>query len=496
MKASGYRFFVGLFIFAIHCLTAQAQTPAQPINELITKLQTAIKEEVNKTKSATTTETEASRYRTSMWGGDGGQWISQVKTAIARGDQNSLRQVLTQIQAIFSSDEIARICTSLVDAVDKDITERNKKYLDDVDAAVEKAIKNCLAAKEPKELDSFIIELTRLSQQTSDYGGSEVVSKSSSKARSAVTFLCRWQDYLAQKKSGNDSAAVNILKNLSQDTSSYPFVSRSEILDRIRIADGSSPTPVQDGGSAPKQPESASLPSLKDKTLKDLPALKNEIDQAIAKMGPNYNTSGPFYRFSQQLDEIMSAQTKVRYGLVGSVFSFCKNATYYGSSGASEEWLPLKQELLLMLLPSYLGLSSNYQPKAGELSADFLLRITKEARDKEDWFVVWKALETYQSVAFNAAEVPGWLRADVVGTSLYLVGLNQEKAGLYLDAYRSYKASLAQPGQNLPLKQATERMNALLKDHEKEWGDALKVNPVTTEPTTFNGKPFGPVPTR
>jgi hypothetical protein len=119
----------------------------------------------------------------------------------------------------------------------------------------------------------------------------------------------------------------------------------------------------------------------------------------------------------------------------------------------------------------------------------------KEAREKGDWVTTWKGLDGYRAYAFSSGQPPAWLSADIQGISAFIVAQNQEKAEQYTDAIRGYKRVLSFAGENLPIKEVTERLAALKKDKPENYEAAAKPLEVPQRPYPYptpRGNPSQP----
>lgn len=404
------------------------------------------------------------------------EMIRGLRQMVDKGDLSSVQQNLSQIRSLIATEEIKLLSEALLEALQKSIAEKDQVFVTKVDSLVEQMVKTCFAAKEFKELDNFIIELNRLSIRQEDYRSSELGRRAAEKARNAVTFATNWQDYLAHNKLGNLDAAEQKLRSLADNTSAYPFVPRSEILDRIKPLIQEKETLTTDRSNPL---------SLEGKKLKDVLELKNKVYEQLSKT-PQANG---LRELQQALDELLRAQAQLNSGLIGQAFDYCTKQNY---GNRANDLLPLRQELLLETLPRYLGIAAQYPTKKEENPADYLLRIVQEARSKKEWTIAWKALEAYRQVAFGSVQVPAWLTADISGFSTFIIAQNQEKAGQYIDAIRFYRRVVISAGENLPLREASERLTALQKERPEDYQTAMK----EPEPTPARVSPYPTSPNR
>jgi len=430
--------------------TAAQSAPDPTVDEIAEQFQAAVTKAAKEKKA----EKGESRYEMTAYTG---QLTETLRHAKLRGDLNNLQQVVSQIQGMLGNAEVTRLGDALVAKVTEETMTREQAYVNSVDSDIEKAVKLCFAAKTPKELDESIIALSKTALRENYNSNFELSRRSAERARAAVTFLCRWQDYLLQTESGNTAAAAGVLRSLSQDTSAYPFVPRSEILDRMKQLNA--------GGSSDENAP-VKIPSLQDKSLADLTKLRSEVRE-LTYRNPN---SQPVRQLSEQLAALNRAKEQFNSGLVGTAFAYCTN---HSGNNSDEDLSALRQQLLIQLLPVYLDVAKTYPTQPNETALDYLQRTIKEARAKADWVTAWKALDAYKSVAFGG-NAPSWLTSDIQGVSLFIVAQNLEKAGQYVDAIRGYKRVVGQAGQNLPIEEATARLVALEKEQPKAYEDANK----------------------
>ncbi len=100
-------------------------------------------------------------------------------------------------------------------------------------------------------------------------------------------------------------------------------------------------------------------------------------------------------------------------------------------------------------------------------------QLAKQAGEKSDWLRAYEILRVLS--APNQAGDPSSAASErMTAIKAYLVGRNMELAGQYRDAVQSYRQVLNQLGENLPTKEAGERLQALQKEHPEAFADAAK----------------------
>lgn len=419
-------------------------------DDLVAQLDAAVKAAVKQQQKDAGTGASQDRSREVQY------YATQAGATVRRalssgGGVNNLQDALNQVQSVAPSEDVQKLCAKILATAQAQAEARDKAVIDQATAQVDAAMKATFAAKEPKDLDDQIIQLSNLSLSR-DYNNSQAVQRKVEQARSAVTFMCRWQDYLANKNNGNIDAARAVLQKLSQDTSSYPFVPRSEILQRI------------DALGVDKSSVTDQLPSLKGKKLADVEALRRETVELKYKNTSNQQIESRL----RALQQLADAQQQVAAGLYGQAFSYCTNANRYGGMEAQQDMLPLTMELLMTFLPQYLEIEAAYPAKADETPVAYLQRVNDASRAKGDWKTTSKALEAYRQVAFGNGQTPAWITGDAQAITAFIQGQNYESAGMYREAIAAYKRVIAQTGDNIPIEEAKKRLETIRKEHPQD----------------------------
>ncbi len=388
------------------------------------------------------------------------QLVGSLRESASRRDLDALRRNLAQIQSFLSSDDIQKVSTEIVNQVQEALAAQEQAYVESVDATINRAVEAGFNAGETEDLDPELVNLSELLGPESSSFRSDPARQSREKARAAVTFLCRWQDYLMYQNAGDHSHALTTLHDIARNSGDYPFVPRSKILDQISSLRGNEPSGDPDGG------DGALVPSLEGKKLEDLASLRAETKRRIMADG----RTDALREFYDDLDKLDRAYQEFQAGMVGAAFLF---ATDKGvTRRVDDEFVPLRQELLLKTLPIYLNTVETYPMNPGEGPDDYLLRIIKEARAAGDWMTVWKGLDAYRIVVFKSSKSPIWLGADIQSVKQFIAAQNLERAGEYVGAIRTYQTVVLQPGEYAPVDEAAERLIRLQEDHPEAY-DAI-----------------------
>lgn len=476
MDVKGYALVIWLLMGTVWATAATSTEQFEKLQESIVAFNKA-KAEKAATAENPTAPSRSSYVVTNIYP------MGSVKRALEKSDINALQEDIPRIKAAFPNEEIGKLCDSLLDTAQKEVADRNRALLEKAEVTSKKAGEIALAAKEPKELDALILECSRLKKRSDKYAWTDAIGTINSTYEQAERFLCLWQDYLMHRNNGNKKEALRILKEITSGGTYSSFVPRSELLTRQSQATEPDALPEN-------------VPSLTGKTLADLDSLKKTID-AMHFKDP---TAGYITENYQAINGILHARNQFESGMVSEALDFCVHPKIYGSfNGLIVEVSPLRDELLRKILPVYLNIAKDYPAQDKEKPNDYLQRVLKSAREKGDWRLTWKTLETYRNVAFSNdnLRIPGWLNTDIQGCAAYLIAQNQEKAGLYTDAVLSYRKIFSVTGENIPSKEAEERLNRIKSEHPDAYALAEKsvfAYPVSIPPPTATKSPNDTVP--
>jgi hypothetical protein len=130
--------------------------------------------------------------------------------------------------------------------------------------------------------------------------------------------------------------------------------------------------------------------------------------------------------------------------------------------------------LLTAILPKFLELADNPQPKENENPSEFLLRIAADGSGQGDWAKVARALDAYRLIAFSYRQPPAWVTAELQACQEFLAGQSLEKARRYVPAILAYQRAVKVVGKYSPQKAAIDRLATLEKEHATEFAEAGK----------------------
>lgn len=321
----------------------------------------------------------------------------------------------------------------------------------EIDQALKEVADTIRRAKNPAELDSVLEDLRRLQTRAMAPGpsGSKTAS-ASRRAEAARRFVLRWQDYLSKAASGDPDKAREILESLSHEDDNG-LIPRSEILARIH-------------GVAPS--EAATRPAIKElldriKTLDDMSAAYDtlntwqserrrplgEIQLAIAALTPLERAYREFKSGSSTNLESLLTEARMLPNYV----------------------IPVRAQLLALVLPRYLGLPEDLKPGPDEGVHAFLDRIVTDAIAKRNYVLAARAREFQHAMKYGARET----QASQAAT--FIAAHNQEEAGQFALAVASYQKALAMGTDVVPPKVIGERLAAIQQEHPAEYQEGMQL---------------------
>jgi hypothetical protein len=387
--------------------------------------------------------------------------MSRIENGIAKETFEDVDQALNQLATTRLSLEAKERISVLQREIPKIAEERQKAFVAQVGAAIEKAGKACLAAKTEGDLDPLLVELGALRKQRaeSNSGHSESRQRLNTRLDGAIRFINRWQDYLLQSSRGYDATARSVLRELADPTSSqyYPILSRAEIVARLGKDQGVTADDVVRAV----------------KTLDDVPNAITELTRLARENSARFAGSTEFSGPVNELNQIARAHAAFKAGNYGS--ALLTASQWEGTGGLrSPESMRLKTLLLLELLPRYLELADDPQPKAGENPSEFLLRLAAEGVAQNDWARVARILDAYRLTAFGNRNAPAWVSVEIEACQQFVAGQNLEKTARFVPAIFAYQRAIKTVGKYSPHKAAADRLAILQQERPDAFAEAGK----------------------
>jgi hypothetical protein len=385
--------------------------------------------------------------------------LIQLHEHIDKADWNAASQTLTQIENFDQTMDVLQIARELSDQIRMQAGAREDALVRGIEAGVRKAGEACLAAQQQKDLDPILTQLTLL-RPASDRFESEPMRRAYSKLDVALNFVARWQDYLAKRSLGKEVEAAAIIQKLADNNNVYLVVPRSELLARTEVT--SRPNTAPKGTTLKEIVASA-------KSLEDLESLYMGLQQLDKQESRDPQNQ----LLLDQVRSLRQAWLQMKAGQYGPAFQAYLSST--PQSAVSTDCLAgLRQQLLLQVIPHYINASAIPTPAQGETPSDFLLRLAKEAAQKERWDEAERAMQTYRIIAFGGTPSPGWIMNSVAAYRAMAAATRQEAAEQFVEAVKSYQVALDCGGEGLAAEVVAKHLTRLKKEHPEAYSEAMK----------------------
>lgn len=443
-----------LALFTLCAMRAEALT--EKGQQALKQLQTALVAEAKAEKpSASPNEMGGRNIKQSV--------LPRIQEMLANTDSPQWMESMGQMMAYFTSEAVTQNYATLRQEVRAEKDVANQAALSKIAALLEKAGKDTRAAKTAADLDGTIADLTPLRQRYNRGQQSEELQAAYAQVEPTLQFVTYWQNYLAAKSTSNREAASQSLQNLLNNSNGIFLIPRSELLALNAR-----------GTSASNEPE---LPDPREALQKIIDETKSlaDVEGTLRKLGDlrqrlNRTNRQPdaLNALTQNLQPLDRSYQDFKAGLAVNVEinSFGNNGSDLGNALISR----LKAELLLLVLPRYVGAPDGTAAKPGEDVSHFLERVISEARERADINVATRAREALRVLSRGQSFSSG----DTSGLSAFVAGQNQETAGQYLPAVISYQTALKSGSDLVPSKIIGERLAAIEAAHPKEFAAAME----------------------
>ena len=387
-----------------------------------------------------------------------GRMSPLVDPATYPGGDPGLESMVQQMMSSSSSDAVQKAGADLLAAIRADRKAQTEAVESKIDAVLSRVPAIVQQAQKPSDLDDILGEIQSALPTGSPYGGNIDDQTEINRVNSTYQFVSQWQDYLSESASGNKQAALNTLRNLSeQRPPGVPIVPRSAILARIAALDpqnNPTPSPVP---QAPLPPLELKVDPILDsiKTLDDLPAAA----QRSRTLNSNYFSTTD--QFAVQMLQTMAARySEARNGLAVSVDFRPMN---FGYQSPPPQFAHIEVLLLDYLLPLFLG--KDAPPlNANEPIDDYLDRVAAAASAASN-------LPLVQRIFVAKVQIAGGQAQEI---QEFITALNQEEAGQYEFAVGSYENALRQSSRFIPASFIGDRLAGLQKNHPAEYAEGMK----------------------
>lgn len=417
--------------------------------------------------------------------------LMELRSMLRSGETGRIDDALDRIVVAFPAEPVKEAAANVSATVRKERETKQSAYIAEVNAALKHAADVVRTAKDPVELDGPLKELQRF-RNVREERLSEAGHSLAMKVQGTINFLERWQDYLAADKTNNASRARESLQTAANSSETADLIPRSEILARLQKYSTSDEARTE----GPK-PEQIDELVARIKTLDGVSDGIKELRKIQARSRPSGYPADPV---TATLNALVSIERTYREFKAGLPTRFDVGSQSLPDL-ASPSVIPLRVQLLLLVLPRYLNLPSDILPKSGETVQQFLERVIDEARRRGDSALLTRTRDAQRSLMTGSY----YTSFDPSGNNPFIAAQNQEAAGQFMLAVISYQTALKNGGEAVPAKLIGERLAALKAAHPQEYEQGMTrfLNPPSryegppfpmTTPPSYPGAPLSPAP--
>lgn len=277
-----------------------------------------------------------------------------------------------------------------------------------------------------------------------------------------------WMQMLYLERAGNIRGALQQIQNIESNAFVDGVVITAERLDAKR----SNLAVMLANQSKEDRPMFKDI----DAAIRDLrtPADLSAVSRRLVAY-ENFSGAGSdeVRSLRNDIHSLIRLATAVEDGRIGDYANY-----QYGVSGDlphrwSSATREVRKQLVFRVIVVSTGLNDLGQPKEGESIDTLLLRVADEAVKKGDWRRVLTVLDALRRYAYSNSQPPLWLAGEIDSVQTFLAARQYEDAGEFAFAMSHYLAVLRNTGNHVPVKEASDRLAVLRKDH-----------PELTTPTT------------
>lgn len=322
--------------------------------------------------------------------------LTQVRAMVARGDDSGAENFVQSISSNEASEALRNACQSLAPQLRKEKTEKEEALNNEAEAEVRQACDLLFKISDPKELDDSRQSLARWLEKRGDMPPMEVSNPRNERTRKSVqgalSFVTRWQDYLAARAAGTDERMLNeTLRSLANnaDTGVNLPLQRSAILALIRPTRAERPNPTPTAARTSAAEVSVALNAALDraKTLDDLPTVIRDVQVIRDEQAGGYNgtNANDLNAALAALQTYHQTYLEFRAGLRTSLdmMSNRYDISTRISGGIESHLVALRAQLVALELPRLLGAATE-KPAPGESLDLFWRRLVDAAKKRGD----------------------------------------------------------------------------------------------------------------
>jgi hypothetical protein len=331
---------------------------------------------------------------------------------------------------------------------------------DKIDAAITAAAKTAQSATKAADLDDPITSLAQLQEATGQQGRD-------GRLQHVRQFLLSWQDYLAYVEQGNFPDALKTLQSAKDNDESF-LIPRSHILAAIGTLSHRPPPQTKPSAQEPaSQPTADAIKTIlaKTTTLDAIPAAQDALAGLQPRAKSDHDSDNPCTATANELAAIFRAYQCYKAGLP------CKLSFKPENDEAFTNTLPLRIQLLRLVIPQILGMDPGSKPDPNESIQKYLNRTMAAARQSGDAHLIGRVQELQDALDGNQ----GSSAPSLAFLNNLQAAHNQEAAGQFTPAVISYEATLASGGNLAPTEAIGARLDAIKKGHPQEYDKAMQL---------------------
>ena len=443
---------ITLRLLASICLLLACISPvlADETSDSLKALQTAMEQETKQKSQDNAVDSDA------RFGQMKSMVLVQLRSAISQGDAAQIAAILNQMATIFKTDAVLAAADKVKKSLDAERVAKEQALHEQVDTAISGAAKAIQGSKTAADLDESLDNLAHL-QERLEVQNSGSTPLLMNKVRNTRQFVISWQDYIANRDEGNTQQALQNLQNIA-NSNITDLIPRSEVLARMDTLPKSNQ----------KGPEQQDLPTQKVKEILDKTSSLDGIPATIAELTVLQGVSGvaiswlnpQIISIKDQLTSILQSYREYQTGLPSQL-------TFQSNPQANDGYiatLPLRVELLRLVIPQVLGVDENQKPIAGETIQKYLDRLMDSARQTADAKLISRIREVQDKLGGrqNYGNSPAFLQP-------LLAAQNQLEAGQFTPAVLSYEVTLKNGGDLVPAEAIGKHLEEIKKTHPEDY---------------------------
>lgn len=345
----------------------------------------------------------------------------------------------------------------LIRAIDKEVSQRIEDLegkLSDLETRLSKALIN---AKEASELDSFIVEIDRLSDDTPRLRNSHDYSN---RLRGLNQIVADWQDYLAYLSIGDSKKAKNYLNSISRNVVQTPIVPRSMITERIMALSAPAPATKKQKEKANTPPYTLESVTQQIQSPQDLSQAQEKI-QALTQYRDTRNSA------QRQLSTITNLQNAIELISSGNPLLGLIALDRVETHNNDDQWAgKIKSEVSQTAL--FKSIPDSYRPLDTSISLEqSIIKIAQKMKANKNWLTLWEFLKTAAKVHGgrygNFRMFPGF-ENDIRAIESFINAQRLEEAGELVSAIDAYKLVLKRTGACGPYQAAQDAIRSIREE--------------------------------